>query len=83
MRARTMSQMFFRGEDGKYTMYRDERNPDLMDPPPAGEKGERGRKKDKGKGKTPLPLIPIEDVDPIKLRWQATFNRQQEPTRPL
>ena len=57
MRPRTMSQMPFRKE-GKLTIIRDDRK-DTYTEPEKGEKGERGDKKKKGKGKGKLPLYMI------------------------
>ena len=70
MRPRTMSQMFFRTEEGKISIYRDDKTPDSLESPhpEKGEKGEKGKKKGKGKGKLPIHLIPIRDVDPLKLK---------------
>ena len=79
MRPRTMSQMPFRKE-GKLTIIRDDRK-DTYPDPEKGEKGERGDKKKKGKGKGRLPLymISIKDVDPLKLRWEPAWNKDNEP----
>ena len=52
MRPRTMSQMFFRTEDGK-----------INTDPPSTEKREKGKKKGKGRGESfSTKYIPVEDV---------------------
>ena len=75
MRPRTMSQMHFRKE-GKLVIIRDDRKNEY----PEFEK-EKGDKKKKGKGKSrmPLHLINIKDVDPLKLKWEASWSKQNEP----
>ena len=68
-----MSQMHFRKE-GRLVILRDDKKIEY----PELEKGEK-KKKGKGKGKTPLNLINIKDVDPQKLKWEASWNKQNEP----
>ena len=79
MRPRTMSQLPFRKE-GRLTIIRDDRQ-DHYPEPEKGEKGERGgrKKKGKGKGRLPLQMINIKDVDPLKLRWEPAWNKDNEP----
>ena len=45
------------------------------------KKGEKKKGKGKGKGKAPLKLtaISIADVDPLKLKWEALWNKQNDP----
>ena len=73
MRPRTMSEMHFRKE-GRIVILRDDKKIEY----PELEKGDK-KKKGKGKGKTPLHLINIKDVDPLKLKWEASWNKQNEP----
>ena len=68
-----MSQMHFRKER-RIVIFRDDEKIDYPDI----EKGEK-KKKGKGKGKMPLHLINIKDVDPLKLKWEAAWNKQNEP----
>ena len=76
MRPRTLSQMPFRKE-GKLTIIRDDRQEHYPEP----EKGEKGgrKKKGKGKGRLPLQMVSIKDVDPLKLRWEPAWNKDNEP----
>ena len=69
-----MSQMHFRKE-GRLVILRDDKKLDY----PELEKGDKKKGKGKGKGKTPLNLINIADVDPQKLKWEALWNKQNEP----
>ena len=75
MRPRTMSQMHFRKE-GRIVILRDDKKIEY----PELEKGEK-KKKGKGKGRLPLHLINIKDVDPLKLKWEASWNKQNEPDK--
>ena len=72
-----MSQMFFR-KKGKISIHRDDKEIESPDQshPVKGEKGEKAKKKGKGEGKTPLHLIPFNDVDPLTLKWEASWNKQ-------
>ena len=77
MRPRTMSQMPFRRE-GRVIIYRDDKEVEFPEPTQT-ERGGRNKRKGKGKGKVPLNLIPISEVDQLKLKWEASWNKQQEP----
>ena len=78
-----MSIMTFKGEDGKYNIFRPGQTLEALCLPKgegkdqgADDKNKPRAEKGKGKGKFNLAQVPIEAVPPLMLRWIPIFKKK-------